>query len=940
MNTSVHKSCFFLILLLCLASGSQAQLVKWDSVVHNGFGNLNQIQVNAVKNYKNMLYGGTSSSNSTVTSADLFASASGDTSSWFPIHAIDSMISPSAVAAFTCLTSTNSGTGYLFAGTGKNANNKMYVYRKSGNVWSNFSPFHPNDTIVDYNQIDVMTTFSMNGNGDSLFMALDNYTLGAQIYASPVAAPSFNLVCQLPSSLGSISDMVVFNNKIYACTNSGRAILSSADGHNWYHNAAADTGISSSMTCCYSKMAVYNGALYVGITNNTNGCQIYMTNDGVTWNPVMTGGFGHGSNFCTINSLHAAYGNLWISSNYSMPSIAPKGNPSTLAGSMGTWIYRMNSSWVIKAIDSTGFDGYCSSSCLEDMNHFIYAGTYNPNLGAQIWRTCVAPTPSFMVPTFLCTGSSYVFSDTASGTTRYKWYVNGILKDSLHSSYTYIASTSGNVVVKLVVYNQSCSDSLTQGFSVYPAVSVNLGGNKTICYGDSIKLKGTVSGGTSPYSYSWCIGGTTDSVKVAPTSQTTYTLQVTDQFGCTSIDSARITVPAALSAGMASNQNVCTHDTLTINGSATGGTAPYTYSWNTGSHIDSIRVQILVKTTYTLTVHDALGCQSRDTLTIFVVPGPVITGTVTAPSAGVINSGKAYLIKYNALPEKQFVVDTVAIVSGRYTFNHVDGGEYFVFAKANAATYPYVVKTYYPNADDWIKATQLAAPCQTSDTANIVMLELTPPAGSATFYGMVEQGPSYGHTHRPRHQKEGRQPGDPIPGLDVNLEQHPGGIIVGHDTTDSHGNYHFSNIPPGQYDVYVDIPGLGMVSQYTRTVSGTETFTQLNYTVDSTHIYKDSILVTGISNPTVTVNSNMKITPNPFKDAFSVAYTVETAGPVNISLFNLIGQEVITPVSRKQDAGDYVISFDSTPQQVPPGVYILRMTLNGKSESRRLVRIR
>jgi hypothetical protein len=42
--------------------------------------------------------------------------------------------------------------------------------------------------------------------------------------------------------------------------------------------------------------------------------------------------------------------------------------------------------------------------------------------------------------------------------------------------------------------------------------------------------------------------------------------------------------------------------------------------------------------------------------------------------------------------------------------------------------------------------------------------------------------------------------GEPIPGLDVNLEQHPAGIVA-HDTTDASGHVRFSNLKPGTYFV-------------------------------------------------------------------------------------------------------------------------------------------
>lgn len=43
--------------------------------------------------------------------------------------------------------------------------------------------------------------------------------------------------------------------------------------------------------------------------------------------------------------------------------------------------------------------------------------------------------------------------------------------------------------------------------------------------------------------------------------------------------------------------------------------------------------------------------------------------------------------------------------------------------------------------------------------------------------------------------------GDPVPGVDVSIEQSPGGIIIAQTQTDGTGYYRFDGLPPGNYVV-------------------------------------------------------------------------------------------------------------------------------------------
>jgi gliding motility-associated-like protein len=139
----------------------------------------------------------------------------------------------------------------------------------------------------------------------------------------------------------------------------------------------------------------------------------------------------------------------------------------------------------------------------------------------------------------------------------------------------------------------------------------------------------TVTGGTMPYLYLWNTGATTSTVQGL--SSGTYTVTVTDANGCNAIISDFISQPnAPLSAGISSVQPVACFggSTGAINCSPSGGTAPYTYAWNTGAITQGISG--LNAGTYTVTVTDTKGCTSTETTLVSQPSASVsVTGTTT-----------------------------------------------------------------------------------------------------------------------------------------------------------------------------------------------------------------------------------------------------------------------------------------------------------------------
>jgi gliding motility-associated-like protein len=148
-----------------------------------------------------------------------------------------------------------------------------------------------------------------------------------------------------------------------------------------------------------------------------------------------------------------------------------------------------------------------------------------------------------------------------------------------------------------------------------------------LCFGNSTgSVNLTVTGGTAPYTYLWSNNGTAED----PTGMAAgaYTVTVTDANGCTAQTSVTITQPQAGLALSTTQVNVLCfgNSTGSINLTATGGTAPYTYAWSNNTTQED--PSNLAAGAYTVTVTDANGCTATTTVTI-TQPGSAVSVSAT-----------------------------------------------------------------------------------------------------------------------------------------------------------------------------------------------------------------------------------------------------------------------------------------------------------------------
>jgi len=138
--------------------------------------------------------------------------------------------------------------------------------------------------------------------------------------------------------------------------------------------------------------------------------------------------------------------------------------------------------------------------------------------------------------------------------------------------------------------------------------------NNVSCFGGSNgSVSVAVAGGVAPYNYSWSNGGSLSSISNLAAGN--YSLTVTDNNNCILESNYTVTEPTQLNLSINSSNVLCYGgNTGSATGVATGGTAPYSYSWSNGASTASI--SNLRIGTFTLTVTDANGCSATSSVTI------------------------------------------------------------------------------------------------------------------------------------------------------------------------------------------------------------------------------------------------------------------------------------------------------------------------------------
>jgi hypothetical protein len=191
----------------------------------------------------------------------------------------------------------------------------------------------------------------------------------------------------------------------------------------------------------------------------------------------------------------------------------------------------------------------------------------------------------------------------------------------------------------------------------------------------------TVSGGTAPFTYSWTtIPVQTASVATGLTAGG-YTVTVTDASGCAGSVKAIVTTAGLVNATTTFTADNCGKKNGTATATVSGGTAPYTYSWNTVPVQTTGVATGLAAGTYSVTVTDKNTCSTTVPVTVTATSGLTVTTPTTTENCGrkdgtataVVSGGTApYTYSWTTLPVVQTASTATGLTAGGYTVTVTD----------------------------------------------------------------------------------------------------------------------------------------------------------------------------------------------------------------------------------------------------------------------------
>jgi hypothetical protein len=298
------------------------------------------------------------------------------------------------------------------------------------------------------------------------------------------------------------------------------------------------------------------------------------------------------------------------------------------------------------------------------------AGVYNYVLqvtdatgctGADEATVAVNPTPQITLsqPAASCEGSPISITSTiiCSSQPLYQWFIDGTIISGQTSPNLYWENppVGTHTYTLQVISENSCIGQASVSVTIYPAPQLNLSASGGACAGSTASVSVNVSSGSAPYSYQWYMNGAIIASAVLPTytinsaiaGNNVYTVVVSDANGCTATESITVETGNPPTVSIDNPAEICYGSSATLNGSAMGGVAPYTYQWYAGSNMIpgannasyTATSPALGTTNYTLMVTDSNGCIDETTVVLTVNPNP----TVDAPDVSGCNASNILL---------------------------------------------------------------------------------------------------------------------------------------------------------------------------------------------------------------------------------------------------------------------------------------------------------
>lgn len=369
--------------------------------------------------------------------------------------------------------------------------------------------------------------------------------------------------------------------------------------------------------------------VYVLLSNGT----IYEYS--TTWREVTTGSY--------TKIASAGNGILWaIRNDGTVERICINGNDSfTISSQLETCDGSNNASLTISATGATSYSIDNGENWQANGNFTNISGGYKHLLAKNSEGKIIADSVVFVEYgtalynqslTYVqpeCYGEIGNLALSGIGTSSFVWE---------NSNTTLTERTNlnaGNYAVTIT--NSTCQRSFATTIATKEQITVSETIDNLVCNGDnSGRISLAVSGGTSPYSYTW--NNDAESATIENLAAGDYSCTVSDRNFCTATNSYTVSQPEILSA-QANPIDITCHGanngaiSLTVN----GGTPQYTYHWN-DNNAEAHRTNLPVGS-YSVTITDNHNCSTTATASISQPTALNVNGNATNISCYGRNDG-------------------------------------------------------------------------------------------------------------------------------------------------------------------------------------------------------------------------------------------------------------------------------------------------------------
>jgi hypothetical protein len=521
-------------------------------------------------------------------------------------------------------------------------------------------------------------------------------------------------------------------------------------------------------------------------------------------------------------------------------------------------------------------------------------------------------------------GAAYI--TVAGGYPPYNMVIDGQSYPVVNNFVDFFPPGIGDYTIISLVDNFGCPATIIDSIIQNQEFSATLTGGNA-CIGQSITLTNNIISSYPIFDIYYNFGnGVTSSINTVAYNSPGYyypTMQVINYNGCSIVVNA--TTPVFIYQSPQDSIISLTNANCGLTNGAFEigaiGNGPFAYSVNgVGGYFSNTPINTgLNAGTYTINITDNNGCTSNNILSVANISNLTnLTGNIqTANGADASNTTILLYDANDTIGAMSTSYSTTADVNGNYSFANLAEGNYILAAQPDMNLFPNALLTYSNGAAVWFDSDTMQVSCTSQQVIDITLLDGVQQLGTSEIGGFVAEYDFF----------------NMISNAGVVLVDNTTGQAVMRTNTDANGNYNFTDVNAGYYNVLIDLPGLIHNSSYNFNIAANDVFWDKSYFVN----FNDRTIDTAFLSVGVNeiINFDSKVYPNPFTEQTTVSYTLTTTSNVNIEIYNFVGEKVQTIVNEAKGAGKHNAIFSNT--NMAKGIYFIRVTAGNQQKMMKVI---